>query len=179
MALLLLAGSIGLAGCAGNPSVSSTESTVPTATDTHEELMTTELTWQEAKANTEKEALEIAALIPKDKITSIVQKETGVLLSCSKTEHNWNGSTSITLAEGSEAESVVKELETAARAHFTDHRFEVSSDRTIQGTFRVEISDPATSEMYLIREDDPGVIRIASGSPCFTMPEGTYPGGDF
>ncbi|WP_416404866.1 hypothetical protein [Arthrobacter sp. LFS091] len=144
-----------------------------------EHNVVTQVTWQEAKANTEKEALEIAALIPKDKITSIVQKETGVLLSCSKTEHNWNGSTSITLAEGSEAESVVKELETAARAHFTDHRFEVSSDRTIQGTFRVEISDPATSEMYLIREDDPGVIRIASGSPCFTLPEGTYPGGDF
>lgn len=33
--------------------------------------------------------------------------------------------------------------------------------------------------MYLIREDDPGLIRIASGSPCFTLPEGTYPGGDF
>ncbi|MCD4850949.1 hypothetical protein LN996_09030 [Arthrobacter sp. AK01] len=178
MALMLVV-SIGLAGCAGNPSASSTESTVPTASDTQEEPLIAELTWQEAKASTAKEALEIAALIPKDKITSIVQKETGVLLSCSNTEHNWNGSTSITLTEGSEAESVVKELETAARAHYTDHRFEVSSDRTIQGTFRVEISDPATSEMYLIREDDPGVIRIASGSPCFTLPEGIYPGGDF
>lgn len=144
-----------------------------------EHNVVTQVRWQEAKASTEKEALEIAALIPKDKITSIVQKETGVLLSCSNTEHNWNGSTSITLTQGSEAESVVKELETAARAHYTDHRFEVSSDRTIQGTFRVEISDPATSEMYLIREDDPGVIRIASGSPCFILPEGIYPGGDF
>lgn len=143
-----------------------------------ENKVVTDVTWQDAKANTEEVALEIAALLPNDKVTSIVQKDTGVLLSCNKTDQDWNGWTSITLTGGSIAESVVKELETAARAHYTGHRFEVSSDRTIQGTFRVEISDPATSEMYLIREGDPGVIRIASGSPCFTLPEGIYPGGN-
>ena len=157
IAVLLLA-AIGVSGCA--------DTKIPR----EEHSLETSLTWQNAKTDTQTTALEIASLIPNDKVTSIVQKETGVLLSCNKTEHNWNGWTSITLTEGSVAESVVTELETAARSHYTGRRFEVSGDRTVQGTFCVEIGDQETSEMYLIREDDPGVIRIASGSPCFTLP---------
>ena len=86
----LVAGSIGLAACAGNPNTGSIQSTVPTPAITQGEPMKSELTWQEAKAHTQAIQLEIVALIPKDAVISIDQKKKGVLLSCDKTQHNWN-----------------------------------------------------------------------------------------
>jgi hypothetical protein len=34
-------------------------------------------------------------------------------------------------------------------------------------------------ENYIFSEGEPHTIRIASGSVCFTLPEGVYPGGRF
>ncbi|WP_284986400.1 hypothetical protein [Arthrobacter sp. fls2-241-R2A-172] len=175
MALLLLAGSIGLAGCAGNPSVSSTESTVPTAADTQEEPLITELTWQEAKAHTQTMELEIAALIPNNNLVSIDQKKAGMLLSCNSTHHKWKGSTTITVVEGTNIEPIVKDIEANCRAKGT----KVSADRNVDGDYRIQI-DLGAGENYIVAEGlAPNEIRIASGSACFTLPEGIYPGGDF
>ncbi|MCR1162805.1 hypothetical protein NEK97_15190 [Paenarthrobacter sp. UW852] len=174
--VLMLVVSIGLAGCAGNPSVSSTEATMPIATQTQEEPMTTELTWQEAKAHTQAIQLEIAALIPKDVVVSIDQKKTGVLLSCNKTQHNWNASTTVTVHEGTKIEPIVKSFEARYRTIGT----KVSIDTDVNGRYRVQIDPPAPGESYIVSEGfSPNEIRIASGSPCFTLPEDTYPGGDF
>ncbi|TVU65680.1 hypothetical protein FQP90_05675 [Paenarthrobacter nitroguajacolicus] len=175
MVVVLLALLMGLAGCAGNPSVSSTESTVPTATDTQEEPLITELTWQEAKAHTQAMELEIAALIPNNTIVSIDQKETGMLLSCNSTHHKWKGSTTITVVEGTNIKPIVKDIE----AHYRAKGTKVSADRNVDEDYRIQI-DLGAGENYIVAEGlAPNEIRIASGSVCFTLPEGIYPGGDF
>ncbi|WP_172322580.1 hypothetical protein [Paenarthrobacter sp. CM16] len=177
MALWLVAASIGLAACAGNPNTGSIQSTVPTPTKTQEEPMKAELTWQEAKAHTQAMELEIAALIPKDAVVSIDQKRKGVLLSCTKTQHNWNGSTTVTVTEGTKIEPILKEIKT----HYQSGQYVVEDRLDIRGSYEVQISPHNTSdENYIVAEGlAPNQIRIDSGSECFTLPEGIYPGGDF
>ncbi|MDR6987892.1 MULTISPECIES: hypothetical protein [Paenarthrobacter] len=161
---VLLVAIMGVSGC--------TDTDIPR----EENDLETSLPWQSAKADTQKTALEIAGLIPKDKVTSVLQKETGVLLSCNRTDHNWNGWTDITLTSGANVEEVIKGLE----LHYRESRFEVTTRTGIDGDYQVHLLGPAPSEGYLIgRGLTPNVIRIDSGSPCFTLPEGTYPGGDF
>ncbi|GAA3585785.1 hypothetical protein GCM10022198_06360 [Klugiella xanthotipulae] len=134
------------------------------------------LTWQEAKADTQKMELEIADLIPPDKIVSIEQKETGMLLSCSKTEHNWNGGITVTVVPGVEVEPIVKDIE----EHYQDSRFDIKTRLNVVGKYQVQLRSPDTAEIYIITEGfTPDAIRIVSGSVCFTLPEGVYPGGDF
>ncbi|MET4097405.1 hypothetical protein [Arthrobacter sp. UYCu712] len=138
--------------------------------------MKAELTWQEAKAKAQAMELEIAALIPKGTVTSIDQKKTGVLLSCNKTQHNWNGSTTVTVAEGTKIEPIVKDIE----AHYRANGTTVSADRNVNDNYRIQIDPYAPGESYIVSEGfAPNEIRIASGSACFTLPEGVYPGGDF
>ena len=170
---LLLVGLIGLAGCAGNPDESSTE---PPAAQTSEEPMNAKLTWQEAKAHTQAMEREIAALISKDAVLSIDQQQTGTLLSCNETQHHWAAATTVTVAEGTEIEPIVKTIE----AHYRANGTEVSVDRDINENYRIQIDPPAPGESHLVSEGlSPNEIRIASGSACFTLPEGIYPGGDF
>ncbi len=173
---LLLVGLIGLAGCAGNPDADPAEPPAPTAAQTQEEPGKAELTWQEAKAHTQAMEGEIAALIPKDAVLSIDQKKTGTLLSCNETQHSWAGATTVTVAEGTEIEPIVRAIE----AHYRANGTEVSVDRDIDENYRIQIDPPAPGESHLVSEGlSPNEIRIASGSACFTLPEGIYPGGDF
>ncbi|MGF6833364.1 hypothetical protein QF015_001533 [Paenarthrobacter sp. TE4293] len=138
--------------------------------------MKAELTWQEAKAHTQAMELEITALIPKDAAVSIDQKMKGVLLSCNKTQHNWNGSTTVMVADGTKIEPIVK----AIKAHYRANGLNVSVDRNVNENYRIQIDPPAPGESYIVSEGlSPNEIRIASGSECFTLPEGIYPGGDF
>ncbi|MFJ6453494.1 hypothetical protein [Paenarthrobacter sp. NPDC091669] len=138
--------------------------------------MKAELTWQEAKAHTQAMELEIAALIATDTIVSINQKKKGVLLSCNKTQHNWNGSTTVTVADGTKIEPIVKDIE----AHYRASGLNVSVDKDVDDKYRIQIDPPTQGENYIIAEDlAPNEIRVASGSACFTLPEGIYPGGDF
>lgn len=178
---LLLVGLIGLAGCAGNPNTDPAEPPAPTAAQTPEEPGKAELTWQEAKAHTQVMEREIAALIPEDAVLSIDQQQTGTLLSCNETQHNWNASTTVTVAEGTEIEPIVKVIEAHYRANGTEisvDRDEV--DRDENEIYRIQIDPPAPGESHLVSEGlSPNEIRIASGSACFTLPEGIYPGGDF
>lgn len=134
------------------------------------------LTWQEAKAHTQAMELEITALIPKDAAVSIDQKMKGVLLSCNKTQHNWNGSTTVMVAEGTKIDPIVKDIE----AHYRANGLKVSVDMDIDEKLLIQIDPPAPGESYLVGGGvKPNEIWIDSGSPCFTLPEGIYPGGDF
>ncbi|WP_043443210.1 hypothetical protein [Arthrobacter sp. L77] len=138
--------------------------------------METDLTWQEAKARTQAMEREIAALIPEDAVLSIDQQQTGTLLSCNETQHHWAAATTVTVAEGTEIEPIVKAIE----AHYRANGTEVSVDRDVNEDYRIQIDPPAPGESHLVSEGlSPNEIRIASGSACFTLPEGIYPGGDF
>ncbi|MET3901745.1 hypothetical protein [Paenarthrobacter sp. 4246] len=174
---LLLAGAMVLAGCAGSPGGTHIEPPVTTATKTQGEPTKAELTWQEAKAKAQAMELEIAALIPKGTVVSIDQKKKGVLLSCNKTQHKWKGSTTITVADGTKINSIVKDIE----AHYQSGLFGVRNRLDIGGSYEVQmIARSGSGENYIVAEGlAPNQIDIDSGSPCFTLPEGIYPGGDF
>ena len=168
-ALVLL---VSLTGCVPFDPTAETNNATATSGDAPVE---NELTWQEAKAQTQAMELEIAKLIPEDKVAKIDQGKTGTLFSCSETQHNWNGATTVTLSKGTEPEPLVKAIE----AHYGDSRFTIETDLDIVGDYRVQLRSPDTAASYIIVRDDPDSIRIASGSACFTLPEGEYPGGDF
>lgn len=163
---------VGTTGCA--PSDQSGE---PTSTVGIEGSIPVEneLTWQEAKARAQAMELEIAKLFPEDNVVKIDQGKTGTLFSCSETQHNWNGATTVTLSKGTAPEPLVKAIE----AHYQDSRFTIETDLDIVGDYRVQLRSPDSAASYIIVRDDPEAIRIASGSACFTLPEGEYPGGDF
>ncbi|WP_284986398.1 hypothetical protein [Arthrobacter sp. fls2-241-R2A-172] len=176
MASLLLVGAMVLAGCSGSPGGTHIEPPVPTATKTPGEPMKADLTWQEAKAQTQAMELEIAALIPKDAVISIDQKKKGMLLSCNSTHHKWKGSTTITVVEGTNIEPIVKDIE----AHYRGQGLKVSANMDVDKKLLIQIDPPAPGENYLVGGGvKPNEIWIDSGSPCFTLPEGIYPGGDF
>ena len=163
---------LSLTGCLTSDHSGERSNTTPTGGDTSVE---TELTWQTAKAQAQAMELEIAKLIPEDKVVKIDQGKTGTLFSCSETQHNWHGATTVTLSKGTEPEPLVKAIE----AQYQDSRFTIETDLSITGNYRVQLRSPDTAASYIIVRDDPNAIRIASGSACFTLPEGVYPGGDF
>ena len=134
-----------------------------------------ELTWQEAKAQSQAMELEIAELIPEDKVVKVEQKATGILFECGEAQHLWKGSTAVTLSAGTDPEPIVQAIE----AHYQDSRFTIKTSTSVTGNYRIQLRSPDTSENYIIVKDGPGEVRIASGSACFTLPEGVYPGGDF
>jgi hypothetical protein len=169
IALVLL---VGLTGCVPGDPTAEPNNTTATRRDAPVENA---LTWQKAKARTQAMELEIAKLIPEDKVVKIDQWKTGILLSCSETQHDWNGATTVTLSKGTEPEPLVKAIE----AHYQDSRFTLETDVDIVGDYRVQLRSPDAAENYIIVKDDPGTISIDSGSACFTLPEGEYPGGDF
>ena len=163
-ATALLAISIGVAGCTNSPAPA------------EEPNMNASLTWQQAKANTQQKAQEIAALVPAAQVANIESKDTGVLLSCTSTEHSWNGWVLVTVTSDTDARSVIENISN----HFEGSDFQVSTDNDIAGDLRVQLIAADGEESYLVSQDaEPNVIRIAASSACFTLPEGVYPGGDF
>ncbi len=133
------------------------------------------LTWQEAKATTQARELEIAELIPKEIVIGIFQREKGTLLSCDEVRHSWNGKTTVKLEPGTEIEPLVKAVE----EHYAGSQFKTSSRLDILGDYEAAISSTDTAELYLVSREDQNAIGISSGSACFTLPEGVYPGGEF
>ncbi|MFK3676975.1 hypothetical protein ACI2IP_04555 [Microbacterium sp. NPDC090218] len=138
------------------------------------------MTWEEAKAATQARELEIVALIPADQVVEVDQHEKGGLFSCSETQHRWKGITNVTLVPGVDAEALTKEIEAHVAELFADEEgFELTNRRGITDKYVAKVKSSVTNEAYLFGEGEPGTISIDSWSVCFTLPEGTYPGGDF
>lgn len=131
------------------------------------------LTWKLAKTATQARELEVAAAIPAEWASEVTQSPDGMLLSCGDGEYTWNGATSVTLVAGADPESAVQAVE----AHYQGQPFEVRTRKNIVNKYEVQLIAADSGENYIIAEGQPGTIRIASGSPCFALPEGTYPGG--
>ncbi|GAA3592197.1 hypothetical protein GCM10022198_15180 [Klugiella xanthotipulae] len=119
--------------------------------------------------------MEIVETIPKDMVARVVQDGTGILLRCGETQQNWNGATTVTVVAGIEIETAIKAIEN----HYQNSEFTVGNRLDVSGHYEVGLVAPDEMENYLIGEDDPNTIRIDSGSTCFTLPEGVYPGGTF
>jgi hypothetical protein len=162
MATLLTFGLALLAGCSGG------------AIEPREENA---VTWQEAKADAQTMERYIAALIPTGDVLNVDQHETGTLFSCDDVQHRWLGRTTVALAPGVDAESVVRRMELAFAG---DDRFIVTSRTNLEEHYLVKLKSPSPpAQTYIFGESAPGEIAIDSWSVCFTLPEGVYPGGKF
>lgn len=131
---------------------------------------------EEAKAEAQSMELEIASLIPDGVVASVDQKPEGTLFSCDSEQHHWAGSTTVVLVPEADTTAVVKQLESVVR---DEGRFSVESWVDVTDTYSVQLTLPGSVENYIFSEGEPHTIRIASGSVCFTLPEGVYPGGTF
>lgn len=156
---VLLAVAVGLAGCAAK-----------------EEPMDG-LTWQDAKRETQAMELRIAALIPKDQVVSIEQLSEGSLFGCGNERHQWMGRTTVVLSPSADDAAIVEQI----RRHFEDAgTYTVESYTGVSEDVNVQLTAADGEETFIV---GPGIaegsIEIDSGSACFTLPEGTYPGGDF
>ncbi|QNA91547.1 hypothetical protein G4G29_02180 [Microbacterium sp. Se63.02b] len=136
--------------------------------------------WEEVKASTQAMEREVAALVPDKDVVRVDQNEKGGLFSCDETRHRWTGITTLTLVPGVDIESLLKTLE-GQIADALHHRgeFTVSHRSDIFGDYALTAQSKTTGEAVLLGQGDEGTIVIDSWSVCFTLPEGTYPGGDF
>jgi len=138
------------------------------------------VTWEEAKAAAKAKTLEIVASIPSDEVVSGDQHETGSFFSCDETRHAWTGITYVTLVPGADIEAITKEVEEQLADLLRDRGdFEVTNRRDLFDDYAVTAQSTSTAEAYLLGASDPGAIAIDAWSVCFTLPEGTYPGGSF
>lgn len=138
------------------------------------------MTWEEAKASTQAMELKIAALVSKPEVVSIVQNEKGGLFSCDETRHTWKGITTVALAPGADLPVVLKSMESQL-AELLEERgdFAVTKRVDFFGDYAIAAESTSSAEAYLLAQEKDGAIVIDSWSECFTLPEGTYPGGSF
>ncbi|MFJ2551429.1 hypothetical protein [Microbacterium sp. NPDC087591] len=164
-AAVLFAILFAVTGCANPPSQQAERSIV---------------TWEEAKAMTKSTTLEIVDLIPSQTVVGVDQHETGTLFSCDGDRHSWTGITFVTVQPGTDIEAIIKRIEPNLQELLGDRgSFSVTNRLDFFGDYAVSAQSSTTSEAYLLGLRDGDTLVIDSWSECFTLPEGTYPGGKF
>lgn len=164
LTLLLLALSIGAAGCGHSGSAPTTRSSEP------------EFGWEEAKAAAQETSMELAELLPKSHVVSVTQSPTGILLSCGRDLHQWTGYTFVELHKRTDVEGAVKVIE----SRVSKNQFDVWSGRSELGSYTIQLSSIRTGAVFVImRGVEPEVIRIRAASKCFSLPDGELPVGRF
>lgn len=133
------------------------------------------LTWEEAKASSQKMELAIASVIPTSDVVGVAQQPQGTLLSCDKGGHLWAGRTEVKLTPGTDIDTILREIQ----KHYSNFQFKELADKDIKGQLRLQLVAADGVANYLISHGEPDTVEIDSGSKCFVLPEGTYPGGDF
>ena len=135
------------------------------------------LTVEEAKSEAQFTEDGIASMIPSESVTKVEQHPNGGLLSCKgESAYQWYGHTYVHLRVGVDAEAVIDGLidQWAADESFAISTYKNLSDRRV-----VELDGHYNSSYFVDVEDAGAQISIASFSPCFTLPKGVYPGGEF
>ncbi|WP_112421517.1 hypothetical protein, partial [Streptococcus agalactiae] len=133
--------------------------------------MTSELTWEQAKSETQAMEREIVELIPADLVTEVDQFPTGSLLSCDADTHSWTGRSVVAVAPGTNLDETLALI----ADHYEQQGVTVAKDTDVNGDARVQLQF-SNGANYLISHDAvPRQLNISSGSPCFTLPEGVYP----
>lgn len=141
---------------------------------------TSSVTWEEAKEAVQFKAREIIALIPSEDVVAVDQNATGTLFSCDDTHHRWHGTATVAITSGVDLESVIKRVENQLEEALEDRGdFAVTNRLDFFGDYAVMAKSANTEEAYLLGLWEANSIIIDAWSECFTLPEGTYPGGSF
>lgn len=103
----------------------------------------------------------------------------GTLFSCDDTRHRWHGTATVEIISGIDLDSAIKNVESQLEG-VLDRRgdFAVTNRLDFFGDYAVTAKS-ATQEAYLLGHREANRIIIDAWSVCFTLPEGTYPGGSF
>lgn len=134
------------------------------------------LNWEQAKAEAQVGEMRIVSMMPSEFVSTVEQKPTGLLFSCVVGQYRWKGATTVTLTHDADIESIVKSIEQHYRR--TDE-FDIDTWRNVSGWHDFQLKSRETAANYIVGQDSENTIRIDSGSVCFTLPEGVYPGGKF
>lgn len=137
--------------------------------------MAESLTVEDAKKTAQDMETELAAFIPGDLVASIDQRPTGVLLRCStEGSYQWTGSTTVRIVPGKRLDAGAV---TAAIVAAYDGKNSLAAvvETTSDDEPRAHIVGVAGSGYLVSEEPDRTAVRIASFSPCFTLPEGMSP----
>jgi hypothetical protein len=135
------------------------------------------LSVEKAKGEAQSTEDDIAALIPSESVTQVEQHPNGGLLSCKgESAYQWYGHTYVRLKAGVDAEAIVDDLVDKWKA---DESFAISTYTNLSDRRVVELDGHYNSSYFVDVEDGGTQISIASFSPCFILPKGVYPGGEF
>ncbi|MBO9626197.1 MAG: hypothetical protein J7484_07465 [Microbacterium sp.] len=134
------------------------------------------LNWEQAKARAQAGEMQIVSMVPSEFISTVEQKPTGLLFSCAEGQYRWKGATTVILTHDADIESIVKSIEQRYR---DADEFDIDTWRNVSGWYDFQLKSRETAANYIVGQDNENTIRIDSGSVCFTLPEGVYPGGKF
>jgi hypothetical protein len=135
------------------------------------------LTLEEAKSEAQSIEDEIAALFPAQSVTHANQLPTGGLLSCNvKSGYQWYGQTVVDLRAGADIEAILSDVVDKWKA---DESFIVSRRTNLSKARIVELDGRYDSTYFVNVAKANDHVMIASYSPCFTLPEGADPGGEY
>ncbi|MBK0421727.1 hypothetical protein JD292_06530 [Leucobacter sp. CSA2] len=173
---LALVGTLFTTGCTiqGKPEMHSSQDS-----DKPGQQVNPGLTWQKAKSDTQETEQQIADLIPKELVESVKQQSVGMLFQCSNGQHQWGGGTIVNLRQDSDFPAAIRTLEKHYQTAGGGYSVKVGDDAFgyLQLTLTTSRDD---GEAYLVSTGlEKNQLNIDSRSPCFTLPEGVYPGGDF
>lgn len=137
------------------------------------------LTVEDAKKIAQGMETELATFVPGDLVASIAQRPTGVLLRCGADgTYQWTGATTVQVAAGKrvDAEAIATDI---VAAYNGKDSLAAKVEQTSDGEPRAHIVGPDGAG-YLVSEDpDRAGVRIASFSPCFTLPDDMSPANDY
>jgi hypothetical protein len=135
------------------------------------------LTLEEAKSEAQSIEDEIAALFPAHSVTHANQFSTGRLLSCNvKSGYQWYGQTVVDLRAGADIEAILSDVVDKWKA---DESFIVSKRTNFSKARIVELDGRYDSTYFVNVAKANDRVMIASYSPCFTLPKGADPGGEY
>jgi hypothetical protein len=134
------------------------------------------LTINEAKSQAQGMEDRIAALVPNEYVERSDQAASGTLLSCGKNLYQWFGRTHLALKGDPDFEHIVRTILAGLKP---DHDYDVRMARSSDGTPRVDVRGLFQAYYIASPSDDETQYEIESSSPCFQLPDGVSPRGEF
>jgi hypothetical protein len=135
------------------------------------------LTLEEAKSEAQSIEDEIAALVPAQSVRHAEQLPTGGLLLCNvKSGYQWYGQTLVDLRAGADIEAILSDVVDKWKA---DESFIVSRRTNLLKARIVELDGRYDSTYFVNVAKAKDQVMIASYSPCFTLPKGADPSGEY
>ncbi|MBK0421728.1 hypothetical protein JD292_06535 [Leucobacter sp. CSA2] len=175
----ILAATIGMLFATGCTMQGKAEMASSKNSNAREHQLNQGLTWEKAKADTQETERQIAGLVPKELVDSVKQKGAGMLFQCSNGQHQWNGEITVKLRPDAAYSTALKALERHYETAGGDYSASIGDDG-FGSQWLTIVTSRNDGENYLVSTGHKEhQLRIDSSSPCFTLPEDVYPGGDF